>query len=331
MTSLYEQFMSVGQVRSLISGGEAVLKQETDLQQAFKTSCPDMSPERLAKLEKIVCESATGRKTLEAAKETGVQIRFETGMKSMGIFSPRRNAIILNADRADENLVSTLVHESRHVWQERIRDITYTTAQVPATLLMTGFAVEADACATETLFAHEMKKKRPEIWTAHQKEKYAPVSSAFEKTFNETNDISSAMDNAFQTWYTLPVRDLYAGDFVNYAEKGANSYFSDSSFKQSLTPDELAQKLCMTQENKCYLKNPDVLISPEKLNLSPEKKKQLEKAVTAWAKKHHKPLSSVDTAAVYVKNTDGSYTPGKKLSAPSAKQIQRTVQSKIGR
>lgn len=331
MTGLYEQFMSVGTIRRMPGGEENLLKQHTgELQQAFETP-PDLSPERLAKLEKIVCESPTGKKTLEDAKKTGVQIRFETGMKCMGLFSPRRNAIILNADRADDNLVSTLVHEARHVWQERIRDITYTTAQVPTTLLMAGFAVEADACTTETLFAHEMKEKRPEIWAAHQKEKYAPVSSAFEKTLNETQDISSAMDSAFQAWYTLPVRDLYAGDFVNYAEKGATSFFSDSSFRQSLTPEELAKKLCMTPDNKCYLKNPAVLTSPEKLHLTPEKKDQLDKAVTTWAKKHNRPLSSVETGAIYIKNTDGSYTPGKKPAPLSAAQLKKTVQNKTER
>lgn len=331
MTGLYEHFMSVGNVRSLMSGQEALLKQESGLQQAFQTDTPDMSPERLAKLEKTVCESPTGKKTLEDAKRTGVQIRFETGMKCMGLFSPRRNAIILNADRTDDNLASTLVHEARHVWQERIRGITYTTSQVPETLLMTGFAVEADACTTETLFAHEMKEKRPEIWAAHQNEKYAPVSSAFEKTFNETQDVSSAMNSAFQAWYTLPVRDLYAGDFVNYAEKGATSYFSGSSFRESLTPAELAKKLCMTQDNKCYLKNPDTLTSPEKLHLSPEKKEQLEKAVTTWAKQHRMPLASVETEGIYVKNADGSYTPGKKLGSLSAAQVQKTVKNKIER
>lgn len=61
-----------------------------------------------------------------------------------------------------------MVHEARHVWQG-LQPLAFDIDLQVKPFFMMGFAIEADAVATETMFAFDLRKSRPEIWDSLKK------------------------------------------------------------------------------------------------------------------------------------------------------------------
>lgn len=329
MTSLYEQFLAAGNVKSLQSGQKyAYDRKEQILSEAFEQTAADVSPERLEKVINLLKESKIGKTVFEYAQSTGVQFGFESGLKGNGVYSARRNAVLLNPARKDEALAATLAHECRHVWQDKSQGLGSFATQTPKTYIMLGFAAEADASAIGALFAYEMKDAHPDIWKAHQSEKYAPLSTAIEKTYNETKDINAGLGHAFKAWYSLPVRELYAGDFVDYIDDQSKSFFASSRFQDKIEASHIASQMCQDAQGKCYL-SPSVLEAPEQLNITQKQKEKLDTSLTTWAKRFNKKAETIDSDAIYVKTPSGTYSPGKNLgNASKSAAVQQAAKNK---
>lgn len=318
MPSLYEQFLAAGSVRSLMSGQEFIPVKASPvslrLQEAFEQKPGDTSFKRLKKIQRMVEESPVGRDVLEAAKQTGTRFRLDNSLtECSGIYSYEERSILLNARESDAYLATTMVHEARHAWQAQ-QAIQLTPSLDVKSFFMTGFAIEADAVTTEAYFANDVRGKHPEIWQTLLEDKYAPVAHAFRDGIRRSNMVRDGLDRAFQAWYTVSSVPQYGADYVDFLEKSCQNPVCASQrefLNTSVSAEQLVAVLC-SHRGETYLRSPAVLESPEKLNLPEADKERLDKALISWAKQAHR-SPDVGSDAIFVKNKDGTYTPGKKL------------------
>lgn len=327
MQSLYEQFLAVGQVHSLITGKEfpgnsdrPSQKKESTLDSAFQTRQPDTSYKRLKQLERIVSESSIGAALLNTAKKNNISIRLDDSVKNCcGFYQPDKGAIILNAAQDNNVLASTMVHEARHVWQG-LQPLAFDIDLQVKPFFMMGFAIEADAVATETMFAFDLRKSRPEIWDSLKKSHYGKVADAFENGIKSSKRISKGLNEAFLAWYETPVVSSYAGDYLSALKCcSENQYGEERSFlSKDVSAEQIAKTLCKF-EKEVYLDEPSILESPEKLHMNPKQKNELDTLLINWANRTFR-SANVGSDAIFVKESDGSYTAGKTLAAKASKQ-----------
>ena len=327
MQSLYEQFLAVGQVHSLITGkefsgysGRPLQKKENTLNDAFQTQQADTSYKRLKQLERIVSESSIGASLLDTAKKNNISIRLDDSIKDCcGFYQPDKRAIILNAAQDNNVLASTMVHEARHVWQG-LQPLAFDVDLQVKPLFMMGFALEADAVATETMFAFDLKKTHPEIWDSLKKSHYGKVADAFEEGIKASNRMSKGLNDAFLAWYETPVVSSYAGDYLAALKCcSENQYGEERSFLSKDVPaEQIAKTLCKFGKD-VYLNEPSILESPEKLHMTPKQKNELDTLLTNWANRTFR-SADVGSDAIFVKERDGSYSAGKVLAEKTSKQ-----------
>ena len=160
MVASFHEFMAQGSVEHFPSGQKNAQHHNTmTLGKLFRRPRIDQSPERMERLKKMLSESKTGRQTLEFLEQKGSEMIFEP-MKYYGYFSPDKNLVALNPKMSDEDLAVTFVHEVRHAWQDSQMKTTDPKSN-PRSFLVNGFLIEADACAAEVMYAHEMREKIP--------------------------------------------------------------------------------------------------------------------------------------------------------------------------
>ena len=333
MASLYERFLADGPVRSLISGKEYRFspsgRPTTSLRlaDAFDSKQADCTFKRLKRLERLVSESDIGRRVLADVKRNGTRIHLDSSVTDCcGFFQEESNSICLNARETDEVLASTLVHESRHVWQSK-QPLVFDADLKIKPFFMMGFAIEADAVATETLFAFEMKNVRPEIWASLLQSKYACVAKGFEEGLRKTNRIASGLNGAFEEWYNTSVVPLYADDYIGALDKfSQTSYGEDRSFlSKNVSPAQIANALCRFGKD-VYLQDPSVLETPEKLHLQPKQKERLDDLLTKWANRTRR-SENIGSEAIFIKEKDGSFSPGKKPNVQKTNEAPLWVQN----
>ena len=317
MSVLYERFLAVGSVRSLMSGRDILPQKEenqsSSLKDVFDQKPSDSSFKRLKRIERIVQDSPAGAEILEAAKKTGARFRLDDTLENCGgIYLPTERTVLLNAKESDAFLSSTMVHESRHAWQDA-QALVFTPDLDAKSFIMMGYAIEADAVSMEARFAHDIKQKHPEVWRALMDDKYACVALAYEKGIKETNMVAGGLDGAFQAWYQVSSVPLYAADYVDFIENSSKGIYGEQPEFLSIqaSPEKVAQTICRFGKNT-YLKDPSVLETPEKLFLPAEQKERLDQTLMAWSKLTHRSVN-VGSESIYAKNPDGSYTPGKVL------------------
>ena len=303
--SNYEEFMKSAYIRRYACGIKNKPQTNT-LKNAYEKEKPDMSPERMERLETMLKKSQIGRETLAFLDEKKTKLGFEE-MKYYGYFSPDENRVALNPEFSDEDLAITFIHEMRHARQDSIMKNT-SSEMTPETLLKNGFMIEADACAAECVFAHQMKELGDDsILKAHQKTVYAPMSTAFEREFAKSHDMDKARNAAFLEWYKLPVKPGYADSYVDFM--GLVSYQGESSdFRKDMDAKTMAQKLCLNSDGECYVSNPKLLELPERLHLTEKQTEKMVKDLKVFMKKFDRSADKLGLDHIYVAHRDGSYS-----------------------
>ena len=304
--SKYEDFMKDLYVRRFPCGIENEASRGT-LKKAFANDQNyDQSPERMERLKKMLKKSKIGRETLDFLDEKGSKLVFEK-MPYYGYFDPTNNVVALSPRFSDEDLAITFVHEVRHARQDSIMTNT-SSDMTPETLLKNGFMIEADACATECVLAHQMMDMGDNsIFEAHQKTAYAPMSTAFEKEFDKSHDWNKARDAAFMEWYNLPVKPGYADsyiDFMNEISKNGDP----NDFRHDMDAKKMAQKLCLDSNGECYIQNPKRLETPEKLNLSEKQAAKMIQVLKPFMRRHNRPAERMGLNKIHVAHRNGTYT-----------------------
>ena len=307
----YQEFMAAGNVTCFHSGNENA--GHRTLARAFKRQRIDQSAERMEALKKMLSESKTGRQTLEFLEEKGSKMIFEK-MKYYGYFSPDKNIVALNPRMSNEDLAVTMVHEIRHAWQDSQMQAT-DPKMTPKAFLTSGFAIEADACAAEVTYAHEMREKNPKIWDAHQKSGYAPMSTAFEKTFNETGSVEQARADALMTWYKLPVKASYEKSYVQFMGYIARALKKQKEmepeyFSKNTSAKKMGNAFCKDYDGKPFMTDPKPLEAPENLSLKEEHAKKLAKALIPYMAKYDRSAEKLGLDKVAVVRPNGEKTTG---------------------
>lgn len=212
-----------------------------------------------------------------------------------------------------------MVHEARHVWQG-LQPLAFDVDLQVKPLFMMGFAIEADAVATETMFAFDMRKSHPEIWDSLKKSHYGKVADAFENGIKSSNRMIKGLNDAFLAWYETPVVLSYAGDYLAALKCcSENHYGEERSFLSKDVPaEQIAKTLCKFGK-EVYLDEPSILESPEKLHMNPKQKNELDTLLINWANRTFR-SADVGSDAIFVKERDGSYSAGKTLAAKASKQ-----------
>lgn len=303
--SKYTDFMKDLYVRRFPSGVENA--QNKTLKKAFdKDQSYDQSPERMERLKKMLKKSQIGRETLDFLDEKGSKLIFEK-MPYYGYFDPTNNVVALSPRFSDEDLAITFVHEVRHARQDSIMTNT-SSDMTPETLLKNGFMIEADACATECILAHQMMEQGDNsIFEAHQKTGYAPMSTAFEKEFAKSHDWNKARDAAFMEWFNLPVKPNYAKSYIEFmGEISRNNDPAD--FSKDMDAKKMAQKLCLDSKGECYIQNPKKLETPEKLNVSKKQAAMMIRALKPFMKRQKRSPERLGLDKIHVSHEDGTYT-----------------------
>ena len=99
--SNYEEFMKSAYIRRYACGIKNKPQTNT-LKNAYEKEKPDMSPERMERLETMLKKSQIGRETLAFLDEKKTKLGFEE-MKYYGYFSPDENRVALNPEFSDED------------------------------------------------------------------------------------------------------------------------------------------------------------------------------------------------------------------------------------
>ena len=183
----------------------------------------------------------------------------------------------------------------------------------PRSFLVNGFLIEADACAAEVMYAHEMREKNPKIWEAHQKSGYAPMSTEFEKTFNETGDTEKARESALLKWYDLKVKGSYGDTYVKYMAYIARALKKQKEMEpQYLSTNKSTQKmvdkLCVDYDKKPFMTDGKKLETPEKLFINEEQAKKLSKALIPYMAKYNRTPEKLGLPQITVVRPDGTKT-----------------------
>ena len=183
----------------------------------------------------------------------------------------------------------------------------------PKSFLVSGFEIEADACAAEVMYAHEMREKNPKIWEAHQKSPYAPMSTAFEKTFKETGDADKARADALLTWHSLKVKNHYADTYVDYMSAVAKELKKQKELEPQYFAEDRSSKLIVDTlgkdyDGKQFFTNHEALETPERLSISEKQAKKLARAMIPYMSKYHRTAEQLGLDKVTVNHADGTQT-----------------------
>ncbi len=310
MVLSYHEFLASGNITRFPSGQRSATNHRP-LAKAFKKQRVDQSPARLERLKKMLSESKTGQQTLDFLEQKGSKIIFEK-MNYYGYFSPDNNLVALNPAMSDEDLAVTFVHEMRHAWQDSQMDTT-SPEMTPKSFFVSGFAIEADACAAEVMYAHEMREKNPKIWAAHQKSNYAPMSTAFEKTFKETGDAEKARADALLKWYDLKVKSSYADTYVDYMSQVAKELKKQKElepqyFAENRSTKLIVDTLCKDYDGKQFLKDGSDLEKPEKLSINEKQARKLSRALIPYMTKYRRTADQLGLDKITVTRPDGEKT-----------------------
>ena len=317
--------MSLQEEIALLSGKsktlDSVFKKTKESDTAKKQAQEDA---RLDYLKEMLWKTPIGKETLEFLDEKGSDVGFEEGIDAYGFFDPEANRVALNPAFSDEDLAITFVHEMRHARQDSNMD-NLTDEMTPETFLKNGFIIEADACAAECVFAHQMMELGDKsIFKAHQKTPYAPMSTAFEREFAKSHDMDKARNAAFLAWFDLEVKKDYTGDYVDFIGEIAKDK-QKSSFQDNFSAREMVKELCCNSNGQCYVENPEALEGPEKMVLSEKQAKQMIKKIEPYMQKFHRTPEQMGLDGIFVRHRDGSFTTAQEEMADMKKEREKAA------
>lgn len=300
--SSVKDFMNAGEIKKFSCG-----KNFGFLNRLFSRMSDADKAEKLLKIKDIISQSETGRETLAFLEKNETKIVFEKS-KGYGFYAPEKNTIVLNRKASDQDLALTLIHEARHAKQDKTME-NISLEMTPETLLKNGFMIEADACAAECVFAHEMMEKgNRSFFDAQQKSIYAPIGAAFEKEMAESGNANKAREAAMLKWYDLDVvRESYGDQYVALTKFAAEKWVEDP-FTKSVSVKEMADKLCVDAQGKGYLSDPSVLDRPEKIMLDDCQSVELKRNIYGFCQAKKRGLDGLGLDKIFTRHYDGKVT-----------------------
>lgn len=217
----------------------------SELQKALELKLSSYRSNRVDRLIRSVREcSPLGAALMDKVQRQNCKVVLGSGMKAAGAFIKKDNTILLNHQMSDERLMSTLVHEARHMEQ-------YENAPLCAahyglnleSLIRVCRAKEADAKAVQCAAAYQMLDSNPKVWKEFFKASPKIAMSYLEK-YKQTKSIEASLPEAFKAWYDdLDYADKYDRKMLSFME----SKVSDN--ERDLMEDDFSSK--KTVEDVC--------------------------------------------------------------------------------
>ena len=248
---------------------------------------------RLAHLVNTVAKgSPFGKRILQEACDAGYTLEMEHMFGALGACEPENKRILLNPSMPNEDLVATLVHESRHAQQD-IR-APWNTARGNSefsTELKLYRAAEADAEAAAVAACYEIKKNTGNNAPyAAGADRDALIVSAFSSKADESGKVTSAMLRAaFNGWFENPsITEEYERSYlIEEMDAVAKSGdFSKMPGGQRLSSRQIVETYCMDADGKCYWStDPDVMEERDKLSVGSKTRKSAERFYQARLEK----------------------------------------------
>ncbi|GAB5389498.1 MAG: hypothetical protein Alpg2KO_24660 [Alphaproteobacteria bacterium] len=159
----------------------------------------------LQRCAEILAEVPEGKAILDHALAAGIAIKSDNRANVYGYYSPEDKIVAINPRGEPGQLIATLAHELRHVWQdsngylERLK-------RSPYDVIALTRMVEADAEAFSVQCAYRLARKgRPEVLSAHRKTQYGDETLAYlhaVKQDPKAADNGKAMRAVFDQWFS---------------------------------------------------------------------------------------------------------------------------------
>lgn len=234
----------------------------------------EQEKKRLAALVNRVAKSSPfGRSVLETAAANGYSLSFEMQFSSFGFCERDKKAIVLDPKTSDDRLIAVLAHEGRHAQQfSNGADENFGKRTVKSSLMYFR-AMEADAEAVSAVTCLEMK-------SAGDAAPWQKISGAsphitdklhFFENMKNVRAASGMLMSAFEGWYEDPmIKEAYEMAYILKPMKRAmkKKSYDDVPFDRTETSAEIVRLICRGPQG-CYFENrPDVLESPEKLDMA---------------------------------------------------------------
>jgi len=270
--------------------------------------------------------SPFGKKILQDACDAGYSLTMEHMFGALGACEPENKRILLNPSMPNEDLVATLVHESRHAQQDiRAPWITERGNSDFATELKLYRAAEADAEAVAVAACYEIKQntgnKAPYLASA---ERDSLIVAAFSSKTDSSGKVTPAMLRAaFNGWFEdLPIMEEYERSYL-IEEMDAvvkSGDFSKRHGGQSLPSRRIVETYCTDADGTCYWSaDPDVMEERDKLSVGSKTRKAAERFYQA---RFEKTGREVDATYADLKVRDGG------MSARESKDLLKQAFSK---
>ncbi|MGN0905111.1 MAG: DUF6782 family putative metallopeptidase [Alphaproteobacteria bacterium] len=223
----------------------------------------------------------SGRRALEVLDKEGYSLAFDVMCGGVAACLPESRAVLLNPSLADD-LPAALVHEARHAEQYARFPAEETRQLYVADLFKSQRAFEADACAHQCSFVHELKEARPEA-LANAK-KILPMQENYDRTLEASGDKGKALNAAFESWYDYDafqqIYDMHHSSMIYYTVmEGASK--QDSSFFSRERPSGDIEKFC-SHEGKSYAPA-SFLDSPKAFSLPEYGKMEIDEYLNIYA------------------------------------------------
>ncbi len=223
----------------------------------------------------------SGRRALEVLDREGYSLAFDSMCGGVAACLPETGAVLLNPNYADD-LPAALVHEARHAEQYTRFPAEETRRLYAADLLKSQRAFEADACAQQCSFVHELKEARPEALAGARQ--ILPLQENYDKALEASGDKGKALNAAFEAWYDYDAfqkaYDMNHSSMIYYTVmEGASK--QDASFFSKECPSGEIERFC-SHEGKSYAPA-SFLDSPKAFSLSEYGKMEIEEYLNIYA------------------------------------------------
>ena len=281
---LAEQAANAGNVATTDGG----LKQ--NLETPFVIKGDEKTQRRLTAMINLIALSETGKDVLETAAKAGYTLEMEFMLGANGGCSKESKKIVLNPISKDDELVSVLVHESRHAGQFERGEYDASDDKRPRnetikTNVMRTRAVEADAQATAAQVLGEMMEKGnegPLFAFCRQPDNYA-IGKAFERALYEEGALENghARTAAFLAWYENdPVKKAYDENYqVEMMERRqARGDHKTDTYANAQSAAKIVRDLCLNNDGSCYFsEDPKILESGHYAEVNPESSAKIDR------------------------------------------------------
>ena len=238
---------------------------------------------QLAHLINEMCKSEYGKQVIETARQNDYTFQFDLSIpNAYGFADPENKVCAMNPTFTTDDLISTMAHELRHVYQFSFPvcdQCNPLEADAKSNLMLTR-TMEADASAYECLTSWDLKEKGiPGAWNNFSRD-FPEIADRFEQTLKanegKPDQIAKARTAAFDGWFdNLPRRVGYDESYLDCLKENGPKALASSL--KSFGADEMIGAFCQENGVSYYTDDPKKFESGYLVATSQKNKDELKK------------------------------------------------------